>query len=72
MKQYTFRLGNAERRKGHRADCEHVTVVLEVTAENTEDALAELRVGNATLVSYDIGGSKGLPDPVCVYDKDAT
>lgn len=63
MKQYTYTLGNTVSRKDHREDCEHIQVVLEVTAENEEDALAELRVGNGTLVSYQIGGSKGLPKP---------
>ena len=63
MKQYFYTLGNVVSRKGHRGDCEHIQVTLEVFAEDEADALAELRVGNGTLVSYESGGTKGLPKP---------
>lgn len=54
---YRFTLGNTNARKGHRQDCAHICVVLEVEADSLQEAEARLRSGEGKLLGYELGGA---------------
>ena len=63
MKQYIYTLGNTVSRKGHRGDCEHVQVKLEVLADSAEEAEKKLRAGEGRVLGYEVGATRGMPKP---------